>query len=603
MKALKHLNKYFWKYKFHLFFGIVFITISNFFALYPAVVIRQSIDMVIESIARLNLFRGTNVYQSVYQDLLKALSIFASIIFGMAILKGVFMFFMRQTIIVMSRHIEYDLKNEIYEHYQKLQPSFFKLNSTGDLMNRISEDVSRVRMYVGPAIMYLINLTILIALVIYSMLNASVTLTLFVLLPLPILAISVYLINNYILKKSELVQQQLSRITTFVQETFSGIRILKSYNRLAFFGEEFSKEAQTYNQRNISLITYNAISLPIIMGLIGLSTLLTVYVGGFQIANGEISPGIIAEFIIYINMLTWPVASIGFVASMIQRAAASQKRINEMLHTIPEIVNNTSKPSLLQGKITFKNVSLVYPDTQIKALKDVSFEILPGKTLAILGKTGSGKSSIIQMVNRFYDTSGGEVLIDDVNIKEHHLSNLRDSIGYVPQEVFLFSDTIHNNIIFGLNANNFSEEELSQKVYQAAKDAHIYDNIIDLPQQFQTKLGERGVTLSGGQKQRISIARAIIKNPQILLFDDCLSAVDAETEEIILTNLLRIMKNKTTILVTHRISAAKNADKIIVLENGSAVEEGTHEDLLLRKGFYFELYQQQNKMKEKQNSH
>lgn len=603
MKALKHLNKYLWKYKFHLFFGIVFITISNFFALYPAVVIRQSIDMVIESIARLNLFRGTEAYQSVYQDLLKALSIFAAIIFGMAILKGVFMFFMRQTIIVMSRHIEYDLKNEIYEHYQKLQPSFFKLNSTGDLMNRISEDVSRVRMYVGPAIMYLINLTILIALVIYSMLNASVTLTLFVLLPLPILAISVYLINNYILKKSELVQQQLSRITTFVQETFSGIRILKSYNRLAFFGEEFSKEAQTYNQRNISLITYNAISLPIIMGLIGLSTLLTVYVGGFQIANGEVSPGIIAEFIIYINMLTWPVASIGFVASMIQRAAASQKRINEMLQTEPEIKNNTASPATFQGKITFKNVSLVYPDTQIQALKDVSFEILPGKTLAILGKTGSGKSSIIQMVNRFYDASHGEVLIDDVNIKDHHLSNLRDNIGYVPQEVFLFSDTIYNNIIFGLNANDFSEEELVQKVHQAAKDAHIYDNIMDLPKQFQTKLGERGVTLSGGQKQRISIARAIIKNPQILLFDDCLSAVDAETEEIILTNLLRIMKDKTTILVTHRISAAKNADKIIVLDDGKAVEEGTHEDLLLKKGFYFELYQQQNKMKEKQANH
>ncbi len=598
MKALKHLNKYLWKYKYHLFLGIVFITISNFFALYPAVIIRQSIDMVIESIARLNLFRGSSTYDVVYQDLLKALSFFAIIIFGMAILKGVFMFFMRQTIIVMSRHIEYDLKNEIYEHYQKLQPSFFKLNSTGDLMNRISEDVSRVRMYVGPAIMYLINLSILIVLVIYAMLNASVTLTMFVLLPLPVLAISVYLVNNYILKKSELVQQQLSRITTFVQETFSGIRILKSYNRLTFFGNEFADEAQEYNQRNISLIAYNAAFMPIIMGLIGLSTLLTVYVGGFQIANGEISPGIIAEFIIYINMLTWPVASIGWVVSMIQRAAASQKRINEMLNTHPEIVNDTATPANIKGKVNFKHVSLTYLDTNITALKDVTFEILPGKTMAILGKTGSGKSSIVQMVNRFYDATEGEVSIDDVNIKQLNLSHLRNNIGYVPQEVFLYSDTIFNNIIFGLDTSLFTEEELKEKVYQAAKDAHIYDNIMDLPLQFDTKLGERGVTLSGGQKQRISIARAIIKSPQILVFDDCLSAVDAETEEIILTNLLRIMHQKTTILVTHRISAAKHADKILVLDDGYAIEEGTHESLLMEKGFYFDLYKQQNKMKE-----
>lgn len=521
------------------------------------------------------------------------------IIFGMAILKGVFMFFMRQTIIVMSRHIEFDLKNEIYDHYQKLQPSFFKLNSTGDLMNRISEDVSRVRMYVGPAIMYLINLTILIALVIYSMLNASVTLTFFVLLPLPVLAVSIYLVNNYILKKSELVQQQLSKITTFVQESFSGIRILKSYNRIGFFGDEFANEAEGYRKKNISLIAYNAAFMPIIMGLIGLSTLLTVYVGGIQIANGEVSPGIIAEFIIYINMLTWPVASIGWVVSMIQRAAASQKRINEMLQTEPQIVNNNPFLTDIKGEIKFQNASLVYADTNIQALKDVSFQLEAGKTLAILGKTGSGKSTIVQLINRFYDATHGEVCIDNTNIKEINLSHLRSNIGYVPQEVFLFSDTIFNNIIFGIDASQYNEEELTEKVHQAAKDAHIYDNIMELPHQFNTKLGERGVTLSGGQKQRISIARAIIKNPQILIFDDCLSAVDAETEDVILSNLLRIMHQKTTVLVTHRISAARNADKIIVLEEGKIVEEGTHESLLLKGGFYYELYQQQVEMKKK----
>ncbi len=572
--------------------GILFVTISNLFAIFPAQIIRHALDVVVQTISIYNLFNGFEM-QSPLGDLLdKTLLIFGMVVISLALLKGVFMFFMRQTIIVMSRHIEYDIKNDIYEQYQKLSLAFFKRNNTGDLMARISEDVSRVRMYVGPAIMYSINLVVLAVLCIWAMLSVNVELTLYVLLPLPFLSIAIYYVSTMIDQKSEQVQAQLSRLSTFVQETFSGIRVIKAYTREKEMEHEFIKETNEYKDKSMELVRINSLFFPIMLLLIGLSTLLTIYIGGKQVIAGKITSGNIAEFIIYINMLTWPFTAIGWVTSIIQRAAASQRRINEFLLLKPEIENPSSQPTEIKGEIVFDNVSFIYPDSGIQALKNVSFKVETGKSLAVIGRTGSGKSTISALITRLYDTTKGNLYIDGKNIRESNLYELRKQTGYVPQEVFLFSDSVFNNIAFGIKKESFNGN-LKEAVEQAAKDAAVYENIMDFPAKFDTMLGERGITLSGGQKQRVSIARAIIQNPRILIFDDCLSAVDTETEEIILSNLRRIMKGKTSVIISHRVSSVKDADTIIVLDGGEIIERGTHQDLMKSKGAYYELYQKQ----------
>jgi ATP-binding cassette subfamily B protein len=592
MKHLFYLNKYFLRYKWLLGMGILFVTISNLFAIFPAQIIRHALDVVVQTISVYNLFHGFEM-QSPLGDLLdKTLLIFGMITISLALLKGVFMFFMRQTIILMSRHIEYDMKNDIYEQYQKLSLAFFKRNNTGDLMARISEDVSRARMYVGPAIMYTINLVVLAVLCIWAMLSVNVELTLFVLLPLPFLSIAIYYVSTMIDQKSEQVQAQLSRLSTFVQETFSGIRVIKAYTREKEMEQEFIKETNKYKDKSMELVRINSLFFPIMLLLIGLSTLLTIYIGGKQVIAGKITSGNIAEFILYINMLTWPFTAVGWVTSIIQRAAASQRRINEFMLLKPEIENPSSQPTEVKGEIVFDNVSFVYPDSGIQALKNVSFKVEPGKSLAVIGRTGSGKSTIAALITRLYDTTQGSIFIDGKNIRESNLYQLRKQTGYVPQEVFLFSDNVFNNIAFGIKKESFSGS-LKEAVEQAAKDAAVYDNIIDFPSKFDTMLGERGITLSGGQKQRVSIARAIIQNPRILIFDDCLSAVDTETEEVILGNLRRIMKGKTSVIISHRVSSVKDADTIIVLDGGEIIERGTHQDLMQSKGTYYELYQKQ----------
>lgn len=593
MKSLRSLNHYLWKYKRLFISGLLCIAISNFFAIYPARLVQQLVDAVIDQALINQLYKDTPQYSQLVNTSIRLASYFAGLMLLMALLKGFFMFLMRQTIIIMSRHVEYDQKNEIYEHYQKLHVGFFKSNSTGDLMNRISEDVGRVRMYIGPAIMYVTGLVILFLLVVPIMISVSPKLSLFVLMPLPIMSIAVYLVNSRILKKSEKVQQQLSKISSFVQESFAGIRILKAYNRLSYFAFAFDQETTHYQNKNLDLVKFNAIFFPLIMLLIGFSTILTIYVGGLEVSKGNISPGVIAEFIIYVNMLTWPMAMIGWVTSLVQRAAASQIRINEFLQVQPKIVNNNFSTYEVKGKIEFDQVSFTYPETGIKAIDRLSFTVEPGKTMAILGKTGSGKSTVAELINRFYDPDEGNVFIDGVPLKEHNMYLLRKETGYVSQEVFLFSDTIYNNISFGLHDLQLQKDTEENMVIQAAKDADVYHNIMNFKEGFQTRIGERGITLSGGQKQRITIARAIIKQPKMLIFDDCLSAVDTETEEKILKSLVRIMKDRTCILISHRISTVKMADSIIVLDEGKIVEQGNHTELINKKGVYFDLYQQQ----------
>lgn len=590
MKSLKYLNKYLFKYKFRLLLGFVFIIISNIFALYPAQIIRQAFDL---ADAQLNgtVLTNNSFLTSLFEGLsfTKVILLFGLIVLCLAILKGVFTFFMRQTIIIMSRLAEYDLKNEIYEHYQKLDSTFYKENNTGDIMNRISDDVSKVRMYLGPSIMYSMNLLVLFLLVIPVMFSINVKLTIYSLLPLPILSIIIYKVSNLINKQSEKVQSKLSDITTLSQETYAGIRILKTYVKENFFSSKLNTENETYRNYSMNLVKTNSFFFPVMMLLIGLSTIFTIYIGGNEYIAGNISKGNILEFVIYVNMLTWPVTAIGWVTSIVQRAAASQTRINEFLSTQPKVKNTNNDPLELEGEIIFKDVSFTYPESGIKALKNISFHVNKGETLAIVGKTGSGKSTIINLLLRNYDVEGGEILIDNKNLKTINLNKLRESVGFVPQDVFLFSDTIENNIAFGYK-NKLPDNSV---IEQAAKDAAIYSSIIELPKQFKTRIGERGVTLSGGQKQRISIARAIIKNPQILIFDDCLSAVDTQTEDIILTNLNRVMKNKTSLIISHRISSVKNANAIIVLEEGEIIEQGTHQELLNAKGSYYETYQMQ----------
>ncbi|MFT5595969.1 MAG: ATP-binding cassette subfamily B multidrug efflux pump [Flammeovirgaceae bacterium] len=616
MRALAHLNQYLWQYKWHLVLGTLFIVLSNLFGIYAPVLIREAFDLVTEtmaayrgdsvsdysiqlpeSVALINdifgldssVFSNINEKSSLAELITRLSLILAAIYLGISLLKGVFLFFTRQTIIVMSRLIEFDLKNEVFDHYQKLSLAFYRRNNTGDLMNRISEDVSQVRMYLGPAIMYSINLVVLAVLAIGAMLRVNIELTLYVLLPLPLLSISIYYVSKLINQRSEKVQRQQSRLSTLTQEAFSGIRVLKAYNRQNFIQKDFTKECNTYKVLSLSQVKVDALFMPAIILLIGLSTIITIYVGGIKAIQGEISIGNIAEFVIYVNMLTWPFASVGWVTSLVQRAAASQERINEFLHTEPEIANPKKEQDNISGKIEFNHVSFVYPDSGIEALQDVSFTVSKGSTLAIIGRTGSGKSTIANLICRNFDVTKGQLLVDSKPIESLNLESLRNSIGYVPQDVFLFSDTIANNIGFGLNPEDVGPEI----VEQAAENAHVKHNIDDFQRKFETILGERGINLSGGQKQRVSIARAIAREPDILIFDDCLSAVDTETEEIILGNLRKIMEGKTTLLISHRVSTVKMADQIIVLDHGKVIEKGSHEDLLALDGEYRDLYQKQ----------
>ena len=587
MKDLAYLNKFFYKYRWRLIPGVLFVIISNIFAVLPAQVIRVAFDLVTENIGAYQLFAGFNRQNMIYDIFGSSLMLFGILVLVLALLRGLFLFFMRQTIILMSRHIEYDMKNEIYHHYQKLSLAFYRRHNTGDLMNRVTEDVSRVRMYLGPGIMYTVNTVVLFILVIYAMLTVNVRLAVLSVLPLPILAGVIYYVNNVINQRSEQIQERLSALSSFVQENFSGIRVIKSYVRESFVRKSFAAESENYKTHSMHLVKVQAVFYPTMLLLVGLSTVITIYVGGVEVMKGNITSGNIAEFIVYLNMLSMPVISLGWVTSLIQRAAASQKRINEFLHEKPDIISPDQPERTVQGAIEFNHVSFTYPDTGIEALKDVSFTVEPGQMVAIIGRTGSGKSTIANLVMRMYDTTGGEITVDGTSVKQLNLESYRSQVGFVPQEVFLFSDTIANNIAFSADVLNMPVVE------QAAKDAAVYDNIIELEQGFETLIGERGVTLSGGQKQRVSIARAIFKHPQILIFDDCLSAVDTRTEEAILNNLGRVMQNKTSIIIAHRISTIKNADKILVMDNGQIVEHGNHDHLMQLKGTYFELYEKQ----------
>nr|WP_039451757.1 ABC transporter ATP-binding protein [Pedobacter glucosidilyticus] len=588
MKELAYLNKFFFKYRWKLIPGILFVIISNFFAVVPAQIIRLALDLVNENIALYRLFSGFNRQEIIYDLFGTSLLFFGLLVLLMALTRGIFLFFMRQTIILTSRHIEYDLKNDIYNQYQKLDMAFFRKNNTGDLMSRVTEDVSRVRMYVGPAIMYAINTIVLFALIIIAMVSVNLKLALYCLAPLPILAIAIYYVNSIINLKSEKIQERLSDLSSYVQESFAGIRVIKSYGREEQIRAGFSQESEGYKSESLSLVKVQALFYPFMLLMIGLSTIITVYMGGIEVMQGKITAGNIAEFIIYVNQLTFPVMSLGWVTSLIQRAAASQKRINNFLSIKPDIATHPQAiTKTISGDIQFLNVNFTYPDTGIEALKNVSFDVKSGEILAVIGKTGSGKSTLANLLLRMYDIDKGAILIDGTPIHELNLENYRSQIGFVPQEVFLFSDTIARNIAFSLDKMDMP------KVEQAAKDAAVYHNIMEFDQQFETFIGERGITLSGGQKQRVSIARAIINAPQILIFDDSLSAVDTKTEETILNNLGKIMRHKTSVIIAHRVSTIKNADKIIVLEQGEIAEIGNHESLLAKRGLYYDLYEKQ----------
>jgi ATP-binding cassette subfamily B protein len=507
----------------------------------------------------------------------------------LSLAKGFFLFLMRQTIIVMSRLIEFDLKNEIFNQYQNLDTAFYKRNSTGDLMNRISEDVSQVRMYLGPGIMYTINLIVLFFMVIYQMIAINPVLTFFVLLPLPIMSVLIYFVSTKMNSLSGKVQEEQSNLSTIAQESFAGMRVIKAYSRENEIWGGFSKSSEEYKKRTMKLVFVNALFMPTMMFLIGLSTLIAIYLGGLMVYDKTISLGGIVAFIFFVNNLTWPFASIGWVTSLIQRAAASQKRINEFLEQHPEVISTNTSTFEFGGKIEFSHVSFTYSNTGIQALKNIDFTVERGETLAIIGKTGSGKSTILNLLMRQFDATAGKILVDDKEIQAINLQSFRDQSGVVPQDVFLFSDTIKNNLKFGSVSDDVSMEELIEVV----KQAHVYHNIQDFPDQFETVLGERGVNLSGGQKQRISIARALLRNPKLLLLDDCLSAVDTETEETILTNLKKMEKSRTTIIVSHRISAVRNANKILVIDGGEVIESGSHNELLTKNGFYAEMYTKQ----------
>ena len=597
MRELAALNQFFWKYRFRFFIGMLLVIATNYLA-----VLAPQITGYVVGLVQAKLPGGKPVTGASSDLIIRAIAgiseanqlsfgwliTFCSItILILAILRGVFMFFMRQTIIVMSRHIEYDQKNQVYEHYQALDTEFYKTHSTGDLMSRITEDVSRVRMYTGPSVMYLINLVSLIGFCLYNMFSKDIILSLYVLSPLPILAITIYLVNSIINKKSEEIQGQLSDLTTNAQESYSGIRVIKSFVQEKAMLGFFKTNSELYRKNAVSLAKVEAFYTPTMALMIGLSTLLTIYLGGLQAIKDPSQIGTIIEFVIYINMLTFPVSAIGWTASMIQRAAASQKRLNEFLSIEPTIQNKgTQKIHQIKGDIQFKNVDFIYPHSGIKALNNFTLDIKAGQKVLILGKTGSGKSSIAQVLNRMYHVNSGIVSVDGQPIELIDTLTLRKHIGYVQQDVFLFSDSIKNNIQFGVLSSD-------ETIKAAAKSAHILKEIEQLPAGFDTMVGERGTTLSGGQKQRISIARALIKEPDLFIFDDCLSAVDANTEKTILTNLSRLMQDKTALFITHRIFFNYHFDLIIYIKNGHIAESGTHESLLAKQGLYAELYQMQ----------
>ncbi|NOT51182.1 MAG: ABC transporter ATP-binding protein [Chitinophagaceae bacterium] len=610
MKHLKALNKYFWKYRVRLGIGLAFVFLSNYFNVLAPQVTGFVTDFVQQKLPGYKtpdrpprydalVTKVTGWLSSPDYSWIKVVALCGIVILILALLRGFFLFLMRQAVIVMSRHIEYDQKNEVFDHYQKLDTAFYKTHSTGDLMNRIAEDISRVRIFTGPAIMYLANLVAIISLSVFFMLKRDAELTMYVLIPLPVLAITIYYVNNTINKKSERIQESLSDLTTNAQESYSGIRVIKSFVQEKAMQGFFTKNSEEYKKNAVSLAKVEAIYFPSITFLIGLSTLFTIMIGGLYYINGShgMQLNTIVEFVMYINMLTFPVSAIGLTASMIQRAAASQKRINEFLHTKPAISNDVKAlMQVLEGSIRFSNVNFIYPHTGIHAIKDFDLEIKKGEKVAIVGRTGCGKSTIAQLLLRMYDVSSGTVYYDNNDIRSLDLKNLREQISYVPQDVFLFSDTVENNIRFGLQSAERSSVE------KAAVQASVDKEVAGFAHQYETMIGERGVTLSGGQKQRISIARALIKDPELVLFDDCLSAVDAKTEQEIINNLNEYLSDKTAIIITHRIFSLFNFNKIVVLEDGKIIEQGTHSQLLEMKGYYADLYARQREQETSRES-
>lgn len=607
MKALQHLNKYLWKYRGRLFMGFVFILLTNVFNVYAPKIIGEGIDFIYNilsnpkngniaipsSIQLLNPITHwgdtIDLSQGNIQDWTLKIGLLLALGYIVTFtIKGVFLFYQRQSLIVMSRHIEYDLKNEIYQQYQNLDASFYRKNRTGDLMNRISEDVSRVRMYVGPAVMYTINLVVLITLCAVVMWRISPILTMYTLGPLPIMMLGIFYVSTVINRRTEKVQKQQSKLSTIVQETFSGIRVIKTFRREKNLGDTFQQESDQYKKDQMHLVKADALFMPVISILVGLSTILTIYIGAIEVQKAHITIGTIVQFVFYVNQLTWPFASVGWVTSLVRKAEASQQRINEFLNARPIIKNEPKHFAPIKGDIRFENVSYRYPDTGIHGVKDLSFEIKAGESLGIIGRTGAGKSTILQLLTRSLEADSGQIFIDDIPIQEHDIFNIRQSLGWVPQEVFLFSDTIANNINFGI-ANPDENNMIA-----AAKDAGVADDILRFPEKWQTLLGERGINLSGGQKQRISIARAFIKNPQILILDDCLSAVDTATEELILKGIKKRMENKTSVFISHRVSSIQHCNQILVLDQGQLTENGNHSELLKLKGAYYRLYQIQN---------
>ena len=550
--------------------------------------IREALDLVIENINLYPLTTGFGAREVYLRQIGRILLYFGGLVIVLALLTGLFMYFMRQTIIVMSRLIEYDMRKEIFEHYQRLSLAFYKRQNTGDLMARITEDVSKVRMYAGPAVLYGINLTTLFVLVIFSMIRVSPELTMYSLAPLPILSISIYYVSNIINQRSERIQKHLAGLNSLAQEVYSGIRVVKSYVQESRMGDHFAHESEVYKEKSMALARVDALFYPLMIVLIGTSTVITVYIGGLQVVSGKITTGNIAEFVIYVNMLTWPVTAIGWIASIIQQASASQRRINEFLKTTPEISSpEEGVGGPIKGKVEFKDVTFVYPDTGIRALDSVSFSLEPGQKLAVIGRTGSGKSTLADLLARMYDVTNGSILVDGLDIRHHQLDGLRRQIGYAPQDVFLFSDTVRANVAFG------NPDATMEDVETFCRYASVYEDISELPEGFDTLVGERGVTLSGGQKQRISIARALIKRPAIVVLDDSLSAVDTKTEKSILQYLGTTLSGTTAIIITHRIYSLLDFDKIIVLDEGKVVQMGTHEELLKEHGYYAELYEKQ----------